>query len=65
MIPQTELTYGGEDEDKCSSSGDGPLPSRFLDQNMCGIPDINQRTPRENPEMTCPGDTEQVILSSN
>lgn len=29
---------------------------------MCGIPDINLRTPRENPEMTCPGDTEEVFL---
>ena len=58
VIPQTDTPSGGEDEENCSS----PFPSRFLDENMCGIPDIHQRTPHENPEMTCPWDTEQVFL---
>ena len=57
-LPQTETSIGGEDEKNCST----PLLSRFLDVNLCGIPDIDQRTPLEHPEMRCPEDTEQVLL---
>ena len=60
-LPQTQTSSGGEDEGSWSS-WDDPLPSRFVDENMCGIPDIEQRTLHENPEMICPGDTEEVLL---